>query len=88
MDYINCSVYALGVTGAVSPHRMTHVLNNAPSLRILSGFTVSYGHSKPMRRHAKSDFSKTCNTIAATVSGASQVFFPRACANSYCDAPI
>ncbi|KAI0271877.1 hypothetical protein BGY98DRAFT_922663 [Russula aff. rugulosa BPL654] len=46
---------------------------------LLSAFflaLLSYGHSKTLGKHARSDFSNTCNTIAAAVSGASQVFFP------------
>ena len=38
---------------------------------------LSYGQPEIWENHNSSDFLITCNQIAAAISGASQVFFPR-----------
>jgi hypothetical protein len=38
---------------------------------------LSYGQPEALGSHNSSDLLYTCNVIAAAVSGASQVFFPR-----------
>ena len=39
--------------------------------------SLSYGQPETFEKRNSSDFLCTCNKIAAAVSGASQVFFPR-----------
>jgi hypothetical protein len=39
----------------------------------------AYSWAEALEKHNPSDFLSTCNLIAAAVSGASQVFFPREC---------
>jgi hypothetical protein len=40
---------------------------------------LSYGQPEPLENPNSSDLLGTCNQIAAAISGASQVFFPREC---------
>ena len=39
--------------------------------------SLSYGWPEPSNSHNSSDVLSTCHRIAAAISGASQVFFPR-----------
>jgi hypothetical protein len=46
-------------------------------LCVFSLALLPYGFPKALAKHNSCDFLCTCNRIAAAISGASQVFFPR-----------
>jgi hypothetical protein len=48
---------------------------------------LSYGQPETLENHNSSDLLSTCDKIAAAISGASQVFFPRECVILISDAP-
>jgi len=43
----------------------------------------TYSWAEALEKHNPSDPLRTCNHIAAAISGASQVFFPRECVFSH-----
>jgi hypothetical protein len=48
----------------------------------------AYSWAEALEKHNPSDLLCTCNQIAAAISGASQVFFPRECPSPISDALI
>jgi hypothetical protein len=49
----------------------------------------AYSRAEALEKRNSSDLLWTCNQIAAAISDASQVFFPRECVIlSFCDTPI
>jgi hypothetical protein len=49
----------------------------------------AYSRAEALEKRNSSDFLSTCNQIAAAISGASQVYFPRkSVILSFCDTPI
>ena len=55
------------------------------TLKLLLSFVFflelcAYCRTEDLEKHNSSDPVRTCNQIAAAISGASQVFFPRECA--------
>ncbi len=49
----------------------------------------AYSQAEVLEKRNSSDFLWTCNQIAAAISDASQVYFPRECVIlSFCDTPI
>jgi hypothetical protein len=78
MDYKNCTAILWVWLALSTSQRMTHGLNNVSTSH---AFWHYFHMASETLKNITSDYLNTCNQIVATVSGASQVFFPRTCIN-------
>ena len=79
-SYIKASLIPrLVYWGCFLPHTGSSMTLTTPLLCAFFLALLSYGLPEASEKRDPSDILRTCNQIAAAISGASQVYFPRKC---------